>query len=531
MKNNNQAIVRKITVRKLSSDKKRNFFIIAAVALTSLLITSVFSIGMSFYETVRAQRIRAVGTIAHAWIHDVSDEQAEKLKTLDYVKTAGSHSGIGVGRDAAIDILCLDETTWKYFTVPAYSDIVGKYPRERDEIILSRRTLDELGIIKPEIGMEINIPWFPLNNNREILFDIVYDGKFRLAGWFTSYIHDEKAYAAQELADKLGITSANWGVIFSNTRNIASDIERLKTDLGNQDIVAGEHVYAENFLAWVSTIAALSLAVSLFVLTGALLIYNVLHISVTNDIRSYGLLKTVGTTPHQIRNIVIGQSVILSVIGIPIGFILSSFASYFLVPKVIASSDVETGAIISFSPLIYIGAALFVFMTTLIGSVVPAKKAAGISPVEAAKYVSGNINRTRVSSRAKGKIYRMAVRNIFRERKRAIIVFISLILGITVFMVSAIFVSSIDVDKFADSIKTLKYDFAMKNVSHKRGDTEIVFSGEYMNTVKNLPGLLEMRIISQARYILPDNVSLGMIYGIDKADFTDICGILRVCMK
>ena len=35
----------------------------------------------------------------------------------------------------------------------------------------------------------------------------------------------------------------------------------------------------------------------LIIFTGYLIIYNVFQISVTNDIRFYGLLKTIGTTP------------------------------------------------------------------------------------------------------------------------------------------------------------------------------------------------------------------------------------------
>ena len=37
----------------------------------------------------------------------------------------------------------------------------------------------------------------------------------------------------------------------------------------------------------------------LFMFCGYLLIYNVFEIAVTNDIRQYGLLRTVGTTSRQ----------------------------------------------------------------------------------------------------------------------------------------------------------------------------------------------------------------------------------------
>ena len=49
----------------------------------------------------------------------------------------------------------------------------------------------------------------------------------------------------------------------------------------------------------------------LIVFTGYLIIYNVFQISVTNDIRFYGLLKTIGTTPRQLRRIMPRQQALL----------------------------------------------------------------------------------------------------------------------------------------------------------------------------------------------------------------------------
>jgi hypothetical protein len=40
MKNNNQAVVRKITGRALRFDKRRNFFVVAAILLTAFMIAS-----------------------------------------------------------------------------------------------------------------------------------------------------------------------------------------------------------------------------------------------------------------------------------------------------------------------------------------------------------------------------------------------------------------------------------------------------------------------------------------------------------
>ena len=86
MKNNNGAIIRRLTGRSLKSNKKRNFFITTAIALTMLLIASVFSIGMSLMESMKMQETRLMGTTAHAAITQPTASQMEQLNRLIMLK-------------------------------------------------------------------------------------------------------------------------------------------------------------------------------------------------------------------------------------------------------------------------------------------------------------------------------------------------------------------------------------------------------------------------------------------------------------
>ena len=71
------------------------------------------------------------------------------------------------------------------------------------------------------------------------------------------------------------------------------------------------------------------------ILSGYLLIYNILYIAITKDIQFYGMLKTIGASPKQIKKIVKGQGLRLSLIGIPIGIILAVIVSFLIVPSVL----------------------------------------------------------------------------------------------------------------------------------------------------------------------------------------------------
>jgi hypothetical protein len=90
MKNNNDAVIRRLTKRSLQVNKKRNFFITVAIVLTTLLIASVFSIGMSFLESMDLQQTRLMGTAAHESVTRSAAEQIKRLKQLPYVKTVGT---------------------------------------------------------------------------------------------------------------------------------------------------------------------------------------------------------------------------------------------------------------------------------------------------------------------------------------------------------------------------------------------------------------------------------------------------------
>ena len=95
----------------------------------------------------------------------------------------------------------------------------------------------------------------------------------------------------------------------SGSRHIANDIAQILENHGYQDQSAGAPDYIHTGVNWGYTGAQLSdnldpsvvIAVAamllLIIFTGYLIIYNVFQISVTNDIRFYGLLKTIGTTP------------------------------------------------------------------------------------------------------------------------------------------------------------------------------------------------------------------------------------------
>jgi putative ABC transport system permease protein len=464
--NNNGPILKKLTKRSLKANKRRNFFLVMAIMLTTLLIGSVFSVGMSLVESVKMEQLRFAGTMAHAAVGHPTPEQIKQLHTLDYVKEVGTGNSVGVVQNTAdmgnisLTLHYFDKTEWEELRAPAYVDIVGNYPEKENEIMVSRGVLERMGIDTPSIGMEIPLTYYTDSENR----DSIIQETFTLSGWFTSYAFVQSTetadviFVSHALSQRYGKTVEKDGsasILFADESRVSEYCSALVADLGlaeNQP-VAMVQLYEADAGQETATLISLCAIVVFLIFTGYLLIYNILYISISHDVQFYGLLKTIGTTPKQIKRIVIRQVIRLCLIGIPIGIILSLLLSLGVVPFLISElGAISTDeAVVSFSPLIYIGAIVFPLLTALLGASKPARKAASISPIEAQKYtgVIGTVKHIR--SLAHGKPYRMAWRNIFRDKKRAGVVLFSLFLGVTTFLSVTTLVFSTDVSKYIDS--------------------------------------------------------------------------------
>lgn len=474
--NDTGAVLKRLIKRSLKANRKRNFFLTAAIALTTLLIGSVFSVGMSLVESVNMEQIRFAGTVAHAAVGHPTVSQIERLRSLDYVKAVGTGNSVGYVENTpemgnmSLTLHYFDPTEWETLRAPACVDVEGSYPEQENEIMVSRAVLEQMGIDHPAAGMEIPLVYYTDSEKKGERTEET----FLLSGWFTSYAFVRSADAAdvilvsRELSQKCGKTVERDGsasLLFTDGSRVSEYCEALQSDLdlsGDQPVAAVQ-LYATDTGQESAALLSLGAVTVFLIFTGYLLIYNILYLSVSHDVRFYGLLKTLGATPGQMKRIVKGQIWRLCLIGIPLGVILSLLLSFGVVPFFISALGAVSagGAVVSFSPIIYAGAVFLPLLTAMWGASKPAGKAAGISPIEARNYRGTAGNAASARSPAHGSPYRMAWRNIFRDKKRAGIVLLSLFLGVTTFFTVTTLVFSMDVSRYMDSV--LGSDFVIQN--------------------------------------------------------------------
>lgn len=450
LKVDNKEIIKKVSIRSLKQNITTNRIVVLAVILMTFMFTTVFTIGISIAQNMNTMLIRQEGNIARTIISHPTDDVIGQVKKCSALYHAGISVNAGQakpisGEDFTINLIYNDEENYKYNLKPALSDIHGTYPKKIDEIMMSKNGLNELGIKDPKVGDKISLI---INGDKTI---------FSLSGWFQNYgfrTNNYDSYISKDYSEKLGKTIESNGELYISSRHfmeskLLDEIDQIELNT-NQTITASESNDTTIFVAAIVLFLSLVIVVS-----GYLLIYNIMYISVNHNIRFYGMLKTIGTTSRQIRKIVRTQALRISVYGIPIGILLGVAVSFAGMPFVVKtfSSAIYTAMppTISFNPLIFIGTIIFAVLTILISCRKPAKFAGNITPVEALNYTGIKGERTKsYHSDDGGKLHKMAYRNIFREKKQSFVVILSLLIGIIALLATQSFLKSMDLSNYAN---------------------------------------------------------------------------------
>ena len=466
----NRKCIRKLSWRSLWASRKRNIIAIIAIALTALLFTSLFTIVMSINSSYEMYTFRQVGGYCHGTFKEVTEEQIENISAHSNVKAAGKRITVGymdggVFAKAPAEVSFMDDncTEWS-FAEPT----TGHKPQGRNEITMDTHALKLLGV-EPKVGAEIEMTY-----TVGALSEMPYEktDTFTLAGWWeyddispVHYINISEEYAkeieAEAMSKGLEPFRIDLNVMMASNMNIRGQMEQVDLDLGYAWDETGEGELVRIGVNWgyttaqlgesmdVTTLIAIIAFLALVIFTGYLIIYNIFQISVTGDIRFYGLLKTIGVTPRQLRRIIRQQALILCVVGIPVGLLLGYVVGAALTPVVMARTTLGVGvSTVSTSPLIFFASALFALITVLLSCSRPGKIASKVSPVEATKYTEIVRSKKKHRTTRGAKVHQMAFANLGRNKRKTVLVVISLSLSVVLLNILVTFTGGFDMEKY-----------------------------------------------------------------------------------
>lgn len=470
LKVKNNKCISRLADKSFRANKTRNIIAVIAIALTTILFTALFTIGSGAVESFQYNTMLQAGGMAHGAIKFAPPSIYEDVKSHPLVKETGFRM---VTADSVDNPEFLKRHVEMYYEDQTCMDLSfislkeGSIPQAENEIIMDVPSLDLLGVpvrtgekvtllltVKgKQVEREFVLSgyWEPINPSMNVGFAICSRAYTEKYADELKYIYNEEPYMSG---------SVMYDLMFKSTRGMDKSMDMLVQDLGYSLDDRDDNYLAANVnWAYLSnsmgqdpvTMMTIAAALALIILTGYLIIYNIFQISVIRDIRFYGLLKTIGTTGKQIKKIIRRQGLRLSLYGIPIGLAVGFFIGKGIVPYIMAISNYNSGKVsVSLNPLIFVGAALFSLFTVAISTRKPGRMAAAISPVEAVKYTDSNadIRKKNKKSTDGGKIYKMALSNLGRNRKRTVLVIVSLSLSVILMNSVVTMTESFDLDKY-----------------------------------------------------------------------------------
>ena len=501
----NRKCIRKLSWRSLWASRKRNIIAITAIALTALLFTSLFTIVMSMNSSYENYTFRQVGGYCHGTFKEVTEEQIKNISAHSKVKAVGKRINIGymdsgIFAKAPAEVSFMDDncTEWS-FAMPT----VGQKPQEKKEITMDTYALKLLGVA-PELGADIELT-YTVGSLSATPYEKT--DTFTLVGWWeyddispVHYINVSEEYAkeieAEAISKGLEPFRIDLNVMMASGINIRGQMEQVDLDLGYAWDETGEGELVRIGVNWgytssqlgesmdAATLLAIVAFLALVIFTGYLIIYNIFQISVTGDIRFYGLLKTIGVTPRQLRRMIRQQAMFLCIAGIPAGLLLGYGVGASLTPVVMARTSFGAGvSTVSTSPLIFLASALFALITVFLSCSRPGKIASKVSPVEATKYTETVKSKKEHRTTCGAKVYQMAFANLGRNKRKTVLVVISLSLSVVLLNLLVTFTGGFDMEKYL--AKQTCADFIVSSTDYFRYNrSESYISQEQMEQIK-----------------------------------------------
>lgn len=378
-------IMWKCCLRMLKENKARTAVTIIGVAMATILITTLSCIGTSILASVN-QCVRQMNGSAHETYYGVSADDLKYFQNNQAIedmwmnKNAGNYSfllnGVEVEKnpDGHEYLLSVNNTQEGWFPARGYKLFSGRYAEKEGEVVLPRSVRTELGLdvnigdtIEARQGAEsllFQVVGFVEPDDMGIEFDDAYEdfdtytdmdkkiayriipayglwreedfreGKYDVALRFTKWglMHQEEVSAGL-----LGVSTEfyqsevkyYYDGRYRNTNDIPVRVERY---VQNDVLVRLEGIspfHPTMLTIW--GIAFAEIVFLLFVLAGVFCINNSFDISITERIRFYGMISSVGTTKRQRRMLVWMEAFVIGVIGIPLGILLGIGLSFALI--------------------------------------------------------------------------------------------------------------------------------------------------------------------------------------------------------
>ena len=499
-------VLTKITIKNLKLNKKRTIGTLVGIILSVALICAVAGMATSLRQSLIQTASSNTG-YWHLKLSNINKEDIEKLKNNRDIKDLNIINDVGYAKLAKsanenrpyIHLYSLDE---KSFNNMELELVEGTYPQNNNEIAISKSIIDDAQVdlkigdtITFNIGdryigdrmlssgyefepaeltnepenVDLILSEMPEDSTKETDVErkeeikVNFTKEFTIVGIMSeneqpikpiSFMYDA-GYAC--VTNGLDEGETNAYIAFKNPLDSETSIDEiLGINLNSGEI--SEYRYSINYelLKWESfntnlgdsslnmMIAIAIIVIAIIILTSVYCIKNTFSISLTEKIKMYGMLSSIGATKKQIKKSVIQEGMILSLIGIPVGILVGILLVYILVIAVRgALSGILDIVVFKITLLPILISIILGIVTVYLSCLSAARKAKKITPLEAIKssndikIKSKKIKSPKIIKKIFGVGGVIAYKNLKRSKKKYRTTVISIAMSVFVFIASS----------------------------------------------------------------------------------------------
>lgn len=454
------SILNDLTIKNLKLNKKRTIVTIVGIILSTALMVGIGLLFSSFQDYMIRETISYNGK----YEAEYGDVSLDKLNSIDKKDFSYFYQkAIGFSKfDSANEYkpyLYISSVNKEYFN--ELHLISGRFAENDSELVISNHINTNGGasykigdIITLKYGERVIEGVNTLANNEyyeEETLNIVGEKTYTIVGIversnFEDYSASGYSTFTLDMNDKEG--TVNVFVMFNNKKKIIKQSEDLAKKLGYDNAISynstllalyGESTYG-NIMK--SMITMIIIMLSLVSIGCIVVIYNSFAISVMERKKEFGLLSSIGATKKQLSYTIFFEALIEGTIGIILGIggayigigtvilIINNLIGDILVLKL----NLVTNIMFIIIPVI------FMILVIFISALVPSRRAAKVSPIEAIRQNDDiKINKKKIKTgKLVNKLFgiegEIALKNIKRNKKKYRVTIVSLFISIVLFI-------------------------------------------------------------------------------------------------
>lgn len=381
-------ILTKLGWRQLRVERGRTLLTIAAMTLAATLAVATLVGLRSLQDSLYQYQLSSTGGMAVAFpatnAQTVAELSASPL--LTQTQQYADEGAVKVDHTKTSDITgAIHLTAVTPATKPALKSMLasGRLPRAADEVLLA----DVLVTAQRRLGSTIQVTTGSQSHQYRVVGTTnVYAGSFIPTGGvlrITPHLPGRRITLLAALknpatgkADMVSLTKAH-DLPVSQLRLVE---QALKVMWGAGDTKAR---------ATQITIVVVMLAV--IGVVALIMIYTSINLAVQARRQRYGLLRTIGTTPQQIRLLVVQEALLLVLPALLLGGVIGIGGLALALSwmnRVLAGNELPVILYLHVDWLPLVGAALFMVLVTLLAAARPARRASRVTPIEAIRALN-----------------------------------------------------------------------------------------------------------------------------------------------